>query len=152
MATFLRVSAATLLASAAVLNAGCMSNAPLKPMPVAGQPACTDVVFPIYFAEGSDQLTPGADQVIGSEAATVRGCRIGYVSVLGLTDAIGPASKNLDLSKRRAATVAKALAAAGLPAPKFEVSGAGESGATSDSGKPVPLHRKTEVVIHALPA
>ena len=140
------------VAGAAVL-AGCMPNAaPLKPMAVAPRPACTDVVFPIYFAEGSDQLTAGADQVIGSEAAIVKGCRIGYVSVLGLTDAAGAASKNLDLSRRRADTVARALAAAGLPAPKFEVSGQGETGALTDKGRPVPLRRKTEVVIHALPA
>ena len=141
-----------MLVSVAAMAAGCTMNAPLRPLPVASRPACADVVFPIYFAEGSDQLTPGADQVIGSEAATVHGCRIGYVSVLGLTDAIGPASQNLDLSKRRAATVAKALAASGLPAPKFEVNGVGETGAISEAGKPVPLRRKTEVVIHALPA
>ena len=130
---------------------GCMS-APLKPMATAARPTCTDQVFPIYFAEGSDQLTQGAFQVIGDQAAVVRGCRIGYVSVLGLTDAAGGATHNLDLSKRRAVTVAHALAAAGLPAPKFEVSGVGESGAVSDSGHPVPLRRKTEVVIHALPS
>ena len=120
-------------------------------MPVASRPSCTDVVFPIYFAEGSDQLTPTAGQVIGSEAAQVRGCRIGYVSVLGLTDAAGGAAHNLDLSRRRATTVAKALADAGLPAPKFEVNGAGETGALTDKGRPVPLRRKTEVIIHALP-
>ena len=123
----------------------------LAPAPVASRPACTDVVFPIYFAEGSDQLTPTGGEVISSEATLVHGCLIGYVSVLGLTDAAGGAAHNLNLSKRRADTVAKALAAAGLPAPKFEVSGAGETGAVSDSGRPVPLRRKTEVVIHALP-
>ncbi len=121
-------------------------------MVVASRPTCTDTVFPIYFAQGSDQLTPTAGQVIGSQAALVRGCRIGYVSVLGLTDANGTAADNLDLSRRRATTVAKALVAAGLPAPKFEVNGVGENGAVSDSGRPVPLRRKTEVVIHALPS
>ena len=137
-------------AGAGVLLSGCAST-PLKPMATANRPACTDVVFPIYFAEGSDQLTPIANQVIGSEAGEVRGCRIGYVSVLGLTDAAGGAAHNLDLSRRRAATVARALASAGLPSPKFEVNGAGETGALTDKGRPVPLRRKTEVVIHALP-
>ena len=145
-ARFLGVVAAT----GALALAGCAS-APLKPMANASRPSCTDQVFPIYFAEGSDQLTPVASQVIGDQAAAVRGCRIGYVSVLGLTDSAGGAAHNLDLSRRRAATVAHALAAAGLPAPKFEVSGVGENGAVSDSGRPVPLRRKTEVVIHALP-
>ncbi len=130
---------------------GCASQ-PLKPMAAATRPACTDVVFPIYFAQGSDQLTPAATQLIGIQAAQVHGCRIGYVSVLGLTDADGPAAKNLQLSKRRAVNVAQALASAGLPAPKFEVNGAGETGALTDNGHPVPLRRKTEVVIHALPS
>jgi len=148
----MRVSVNGVLAGAllASLVAGCAS-APLRPMASAPRPACTDQVFPIYFAEGSDQLTPVAAQVIGDQARLVRGCRIGYVSVLGLTDAGGGAAQNLDLSKRRASTVARALAAAGLPAPKFEVNGVGENGAVSELGKPVPLRRKTEVVIHALP-
>ena len=133
-----------------LLIAGCAST-PLKPMATAAAPSCADVVFPIYFAKGSDELTPVASQVIGSEATLVQDCRIGYVSVLGLTSAGGSASDNLDLSKRRAVTVAKALAAAGLPAPKFEVNGAGETGSVADNGRPVPLRRKTEVVIHALP-
>ena len=131
---------------------GCAHNAPpLKPMAANG-PACADVVFPIYFAEGADTLTPGAEQVIALSVAQVRGCRIGYVNVLGLTDAEGGRSQNLDLSKRRADTVAKALEAAGLHTPRFEVDGQGETGAVSDSGKTVPLRRKTEVVIHPLPA
>ena len=124
---------------------------PLTPLAAAARPVCTDVVFPIYFAQGSDELTPAASQLIGVQAQQVHGCRIGYVSVLGLTDAGGPAAKNLQLSKRRAANVAQALASAGLPAPKFEVNGAGETGALTDNGHPVPLRRKTEVVIHALP-
>ncbi len=138
-------------AGGAALMPGCMSQPPLQPLATAGRPVCTDVVFPIYFAAKSDELTPTAGQVISSQAALVHGCRIGYVSVLGLTDSAGGAAQNLDLSKRRADAVAKALAAAGLPAPKFEVSGAGETGALTDSGRPVPLRRKTEVVIHALP-
>jgi outer membrane protein OmpA-like peptidoglycan-associated protein len=120
-------------------------------MTVAG-PTCADVVFPIYFAEGADTLTPVAQQVIASSVGQVKGCRIGYVNVLGLTDAAGGVAQNLDLSKRRADAVAKALAAAGLQTPKFEVDGAGETGAVSDSGRAVPLRRKTEVIIHPLPA
>jgi peptidoglycan-associated lipoprotein len=138
--------------SLAVGAAGCAnSNAPLKPMAARG-PACADVVFPIYFAEGSDALTSVAQQVIVSSVGQVRGCRIGYVNVLGLTDSAGPAAQNLELSKRRADAVAKALSAAGLQTPKFEVEGAGENGAVTDSGAPVPLRRKTEVIIHPLPA
>ena len=62
----------------ALLVAGCQTSSGLTPMAVsAARPACTDVIFPIYFAEGSDQLTPTAAQVIGAQAAVVHGCRIG---------------------------------------------------------------------------
>ena len=141
-----------LAAGLALGLAACMGEGgALKPMAARG-PTCNDVVFPIYFSQNSDTLTPGAQQVIASSVAQVQGCRIGYVRVLGLTDANGPAAQNLDLSKRRADTVAKALSGAGLQTPKFEVEGLGETGALSDSGKAVPLRRKTEVVIHPLPA
>jgi peptidoglycan-associated lipoprotein len=143
------------LALLTAMLAGCMHDGATPPSPsiaAAGRPACTDVTFPIYFAEGSDELTPVAAQVIQTQAAVVRGCRIGYVNVLGLTDANGGSAQNLALSQRRAASVARALASAGLPAPKFEVSGQGESGALTDKGRPVPLRRKTEVIIHPLPA
>jgi peptidoglycan-associated lipoprotein len=143
----------TLVAALALAGAvaGCASHGPAPVVAGAARPACTDVVFPIYFAQKSDQLTPGADQVISSQVALVKGCRIGYVSVLGLTDAAGTKAENLELSRRRADTVAKALAAAGLTTPRFEVNGAGETGAISDKGRPVPLRRKTEVIIHPLP-
>jgi peptidoglycan-associated lipoprotein len=144
-------AAAIGLAGAAL--AGCANHGARPPAPIAvAHSSCSDVVFPIYFAQGSDQLTQGADQVISAAVGQVAGCRIGYVNVLGLTDALGTRAENLDLSRRRADTVAKALAAAGLKTPKFEVEGVGENGAISEKGRPVPLRRKTEVIIHPLPA
>jgi outer membrane protein OmpA-like peptidoglycan-associated protein len=89
--------------------------------------------------------------VLATAATQVKGCRIGYVSVLGLTDSKGSAPDNLELSRRRAQMVASALQSAGLPAPKFEIRGLGEIGSVTPHGKEVPLRRKTEVAIHALP-
>jgi peptidoglycan-associated lipoprotein len=130
---------------------GCASNG-TRPAPAAKTAVvCQDVTFPIYFAEYSDQLTSGAQQVLTTVAAQVHGCRIGYVSVLGLTDSKGAAADNLELSKRRAAVVASALQNAGLPAPQFEIRGLGEAGSTTPHGHEVPLRRKTEVAIHVLP-
>jgi outer membrane protein OmpA-like peptidoglycan-associated protein len=117
----------------------------------ASAPVCQDVTFPIYFAEWSDQLTDSAKQVLVTAARQVRGCKIGYVSVIGLTDAKGTPADNLELSKRRAQVVASTLQNAGLPAPKFEVRGLGEIGSVTPHGKDVPMRRETEVVIHALP-
>ncbi len=113
--------------------------------------ACQDVTFPVYFSEWSDQLTDTAKQVLVTAAKQVRGCRIGYVSVIGLTDAKGAPADNLELSKRRAQVVASTLQNAGLPAPKFEIRGLGEIGAVTPHGKDVPMRRETEVAIHALP-
>jgi outer membrane protein OmpA-like peptidoglycan-associated protein len=53
----------------------------------------------------------------------------------------------LALSKRRAANVAQALAAAGLPEPLFDVEGLGASTARTAKGAPAMLQRKTLVVI-----
>jgi peptidoglycan-associated lipoprotein len=132
------------------LTTGCSSTGG-HPAPPKTAAVCQDVTFPIYFAEYSDQLTGGAQQVLTTVAAQVHGCRIGYVSVLGLTDSKGTPADNLDLSKRRAAVVATALQGAGLPAPRFEIRGLGEAGSVTPHGAEVPLHRKTEVAIHVLP-
>lgn len=112
---------------------------------------CADVTFPVYFAEWSDQLTDTAKQVLVSAARQVRGCKIGYVSVIGLTDAKGAPADNLELSRRRAQVVASTLQNAGLPAPKFEIRGLGELGSVTPHGRDVPMRRETEVAIHALP-
>jgi peptidoglycan-associated lipoprotein len=136
------------------LVAGCAGGGghpTLAPAPVASAASCVQVSFPIYFSENSDQLTDPARQALDVAARQVRGCRIDYVSVIGLTDSVGAADENLELSKRRASAVAAALQAAGLPAPKFEVRGLGERGATLADGKAAPLRRRTDVVIHAAP-
>ena len=73
------------------------------------------------------------------------------IQVLGLADArSGTAAANQSLSERRARSVAEALAAAGLPAPAFEVAAAGAEGAVVN-GVNDPLRRRTEVVIEAQP-
>ena len=109
-------------------------------------PACTDFTFPIYFASGSDQVPAAALQVIRQNAAQVKACKVAQVAVTGLADAEGSAERNLELSRRRAATVAKALAAAGYPAPTFDVAAGGEAGAATAAGT-APLRRRTEVSV-----
>ena len=133
-----------------VMLSGCAGGGRLV-APATTAAACVDVSFPIYFAESADQLTDPARQALDVAAAQVRGCHINYVSVIGLSDSVGSASDNLQLSQRRALTVAAALKTAGLPAPKFEVRALGEAGAIAQDGKPVPLRRRTDVVIHATP-
>lgn len=122
------------------------------PAPARAAPACADFSFPIYFEKGSDQLTASARAVVDASVQQVRGCRVSRIEVLGLADADGPRRRNLDLSRRRADHVAHALAGDGLPAPVFDIEAIGEAGAKAADGKPEPLRRRTEVVIHAGPA
>lgn len=118
---------------------------------VAMPQACSPQRFEIYFADSEARLTESARQAIGLTATQLQGCTIKSVKVLGLSDARGGAEANQDLSERRAKTVAEALAAAGWPAPAFDVAAAGDEGAANASGVREPLRRRTEVLVDAAP-
>ena len=134
--------------------AACASHHPAKPAasaPASVAQVCTDFSFPIYFETGSDRLTAAARQVVSDATRRVRGCVFGRIDVVGLADADGAASRNLALSRQRAASVAAALAAGGLPRPSFDIEALGQNGALTEDGGPEPLRRRTEVVIRASP-
>lgn len=116
---------------------------------VATPSACGPMKFEIYFADGEDRLTAPARQAIGLTATQLQSCDIRAVRVVGLADARGGSSANLSLSARRAQTVAEALAAAGWPAPVFDVVAAGDDGAVDSAGVREPLRRRTEVLVDA---
>lgn len=116
----------------------------------SGSP-CMPVRFDIYFRENEARLTDAAGQAIDAAAGVLRTCEVRSIQVLGLADATGGSEANLSLSQRRARTVAQALGAAGLPAPAFEVTAAGDAGATTTDGAAEPLRRRTEVVVDARP-
>jgi len=148
LATYILTSA-----GACLVLAACESR-PLRPAPAPPAKAaavCSDFSFPIYFEKGSDQLTAPARAVVDASVQQVRGCRVSRIEVLGLADADGPKLRNLALSRRRADNVAHALAGDGLPTPVFDIEAIGEAGAKAADGKPEPLRRRTEVVIHAGP-
>jgi peptidoglycan-associated lipoprotein len=112
---------------------------------------CTAKRFEVYFADSEARLTEPARQAIGMAAAQLQGCDIRKVQVLGLSDARGGATANQSLSERRARAVAEALAAAGWPAPAFEIGADGEQGSVTDSGAREPMRRRTEVLVDAVP-
>jgi outer membrane protein OmpA-like peptidoglycan-associated protein len=128
---------------AAALAAGCAANRPL----VANPSDCVDTAFPIYFEEGSDQLTQPALQVLAQTATRMKSCRITEARVLGLADAGGTNAANMAVSQGRARKVTEALAAQGLPAPQFEVAAAGAQGAVTPEGAAEPVRRRTEVLL-----
>jgi len=142
-----------LFAGFAALSAGFAAIGTLASCAMGPKPApaiasnCSSTNFPIYFAKGSDVLSDQARAAIRAGADMVRTCQVREVDIFGLTSADGPAAVDLALSKRRAANVAQALAAAGLPEPLFDVEGLGASTARTAKGGPAMLQRKTLVVI-----
>ena len=96
-------------------------------------------------------LTPAARRAIGLTATQLQGCEIKTVQVLGLASSTGGADANQALSEQRALAVAEALTAAGWPTPAFELTAAGDQGATTPSGVAEPLRRRTEVLVEAAP-
>ncbi|CAN5137663.1 hypothetical protein BH10PSE1_BH10PSE1_34330 [soil metagenome] len=134
--------------------AGCSSTRTLFPdraAVIATPSACAPMKFEIYFADSEARLTEPARQAIGMTATHRHPCTIKLVRVVGLADARGGAEANQSLSERRAETGAQALAGAGWPAPVFDVTAAGDTGAANDQGIREPLRRRTEVLVDAGP-
>ena len=142
----------TVLLGASLL-AGCAATPAVRDRGelVVEPDGCGPKRFDIYFADGQASLTEAARHAIGLTATQLQGCEIRKVNVIGLADARGGPTANLDLSERRAMAVTEALEAAGWPAPVFSLIVAGESGSTTPSGASEPMRRRTEVLIDAGP-
>ena len=137
-------------AVAAMTLAACAPT-PKRAALVMGESPCMSGRFDVYFVENEARLTDAAEVVLKAAAQKAEGCDVRRVRVLGLADATGAADANMSLSQRRARVVAEALARAGMPAPAFELSAAGDAGAVTASGTDGPLRRRAEVVIEAGP-
>ncbi|WP_156367692.1 OmpA family protein [Brevundimonas sp. Leaf363] len=147
----MRAIVVTAAVLAGVGLSGCgMTKMSTREQLVATPATCVAQRFDVYFADSEAGLTPAARQAIGATAELLKGCKINRVQVLGLADARGGQAANLNLSERRAQAVAAALTEAGWPAPVFDVSAAGDSGATTDAGVREPLRRRTEVLVEAV--
>ncbi|CAN7310238.1 OmpA family protein [Brevundimonas sp. LjRoot202] len=143
----------TLALGAALAVAGCALTPGVRDRSdVVTEPnVCTPQRFEVYFRDSEARLTDAARHAIGLTATQLQGCEIRQVNVIGLADARGGPTANLDLSERRALAVAEALEAAGWPSPVFSLIVAGESGAVTADGASEPMRRRTEVLVDAAP-
>jgi len=143
----------TLALGAALAVAGCALTPGVRDRSaVVVEPnPCTPQRFDVYFRDGEAGLTDAARHAIGLTATQLQGCEIRKVNVVGLTDARGGPTANLDLSERRALAVTEALEAAGWPSPVFSLIVAGESGSVTAEGASEPMRRRTEVLVDAAP-
>jgi peptidoglycan-associated lipoprotein len=126
---------------------GCASMKSARDRIVRSPKVCQDLTVPVYFEPNDAEITREGRRVIAASAAQARGCKVDAVRVLGLADAAGDPLSNLELSKKRAASVADAVLKAGLPAAEFEVAAAGQAGAVNKEGEQAPVRRRADVTL-----
>ena len=103
----------------------------------------------ITFATDQDSIRPNFYETLNSVAIVLREFNQTLVDVKGHTDSDGADDYNLDLSQRRAESVAQYLTGQGLNPERFEVSGMGERDpiATNASAAGKAQNRRVEIEI-----
>lgn len=124
---------------------GCASVGARRSL-VRVEPSCQDITAPVYFESSQATLTRESRRVIAMAAAGARGCSIDSIQVLGLADATGEPTANLELSRRRATAVGDALTRAKLPPAQF-VDAVGQAGAVTKDGQLQPVRRRADVIL-----
>ena len=95
------------------------------------------VTYGIRFQTGSDVVLPESAPILRQVAAYMEAHPVVRLKITGHTDNVGTAASNLDLSKRRAASVAKVLAEQfGVAAGRFETEGKGDTQAVASNAQP----------------
>ncbi|MGN7611731.1 OmpA family protein [Magnetococcales bacterium HHB-1] len=102
-------------------------------VPVYHQPAKIDI--PILFDFASDHLTEAAQVQVGQIAQSLQSPQLKdkTIQLIGHTDHIGSAAKNLQLSLRRANRIKNTLIQEGISASRLKTKGKGESEPIADN-------------------
>ena len=83
--------------------------------------------FLVFFDFDQDRLTPEATRILAQVAKAAKAAGYPRLALVGFTDLAGSAAYNMRLSLRRAQSVRKALAAAGVPADRLRTEGRGKA-------------------------
>jgi outer membrane protein OmpA-like peptidoglycan-associated protein len=95
------------------------------------------VTYGIRFQTASDVVLPESAPVLRQVAAYMESHADVRLKITGHTDNVGTAASNLDLSKRRAASVAKVLSEQfAVAADRFETEGKGDTQVVASNAKP----------------
>jgi outer membrane protein OmpA-like peptidoglycan-associated protein len=140
-------------------NGGGAGTTGSAPPPGASGDALADVQHavdacgPVRFASASAALTPVGRKAIERVAAILRADTSVNVEIQGFTDAVGPASTNLALSRDRARTVYDTLRILGITAARMSPVGYGESHprVPNDSRAHRAANRRVALVVRANP-
>jgi OmpA-OmpF porin, OOP family len=106
-------------------------------------------LYEIYFGFGSADLTPASDTALREIAALLRKDATLQLFVVGHTDNVGTFQTNLDLSRRRAAAVVRALSTAhGAESNRLQAEGVGMLAplAANDTDAGRARNRRVELV------
>lgn len=126
---------------------GCATSPTSRDQIVATPAACENLTVQIYFEPDSAEVTSEGQAVLNQAALQAKPCKVGRVLVLGLADAVGAPAANLEISKKRAGSVTRALNATGLPAAEFDLAAAGQTGAVDSHGDARLLRRRADITI-----
>lgn len=105
----------------------------------------------LLFDFDSDKLRAESMRNLDSLAKSLASFGDSNLLLIGHTDSVGTAGYNLDLSQRRATSVADYLIGHGVPAARLATSGRGETDpiAPNDTDADRQLNRRVEVVVTA---
>ena len=87
----------------------------------------------VLFATGSDEILPASDPLIADIANYMKQASWTKIRVEGHSDSAGDDNSNLELSKKRAASVQKALVANGIGEARVTSEGCGEKAPIADN-------------------
>jgi len=87
----------------------------------------------VNFHTNSSRLTIQAEYILGDVVNKLKSCRANIVTIVGHTDSIGSANRNLSLSQRRAASARAFLIEHGVQAYRLGSTGKGESQPRADN-------------------
>lgn len=95
------------------------------------------VTYGIHFATGSDVVMPESAPVLRQVSTYLEAHPAVKLQITGHTDNVGTAASNLELSKRRAAAVAKVLSEQfGIAVERFASDGKGDTQTVASNAKP----------------
>lgn len=126
---------------------GAMRNIEAKPAPAPKPAAALPGPFIVYFAHNSAKLDAAAMKVIADAVAAKGASKAGSIVASGHTDLSGTKGYNSGLAKRRAAAVAKAIAAKGVKKDQVRTQSFGqdEPAVKTADGVKEPRNRRVEI-------
>ncbi len=117
----------------------------------AGDRIVLNMPSDITFATDKDQVIPAFYPVLNSVALVLQKYRQTIVDVYGHTDSTGDNNYNLELSQRRALSVANYLNAQGVDSRRFAVTGFGETEPIASNGSTAGRAQNRRVEIQLAP-